>query len=48
MTANGSTNSLSRRHLLGLGLGAGTAAALAACAGGKSADEAAGGAGPQP
>src|SRR5688572_28785027 len=44
MTANRFTDGLTRRNLLGLGLGAG-AAALAACAGGKSADEAAGGGG---
>jgi multiple sugar transport system substrate-binding protein len=46
MDHNGFSNSLSRRTLLGLGLGATTAAALAAC-GGKTADEAAGG-GAQP
>jgi multiple sugar transport system substrate-binding protein len=47
MTENGFTNDLTRRNLLGLGLGVGTAAALAACGGGKSAGEAAGG-GAQP
>ena len=39
--------SLSRRHLLGLGIGATTAAVLAGCGGGKSAGETAGGAEPE-
>jgi multiple sugar transport system substrate-binding protein len=46
MDQNRFTSGLTRRNLLGLGLGATTAAALAACGGGKTADEAAGG--PQP
>src|SRR5689334_2188808 len=47
MSDNGFPTGLSRRRLLGLGLGATAAAVVAGCAGGKSADQTAGGAEPE-